>query len=63
MATAKKFVLAAHFQGAPKRSDLKIVEEKLPALNDGGESLSIICNVQLQVKCYTLCYTLCHLGH
>ena len=39
MATARKFVLAAHFQGAPKRSDLKIVEEKLPTLNDGGESL------------------------
>ena len=38
MATAQKFVLAAHFQGDPKRSDLKIVEEKLPALNDGGVS-------------------------
>ena len=39
MATAKKYVLAAHFQGTPKKSDLKIVEEKLPALNDGGEPL------------------------
>jgi len=37
MATARKYILAAKFQGAPKRSDLQIVEEKLPALNDGGE--------------------------
>lgn len=38
MATAKKYILAAHFQGVPKQSDLKIVEEKLPGLNDEGES-------------------------
>ena len=37
MATARKYILAAHFEGVPKRSDLKIVEEKLPALNDGGQ--------------------------
>lgn len=35
MTTARKYVLDAHFEGAPKRSDLKIVEEKLPALKDG----------------------------
>jgi len=37
MATARKYILVAKFQGAPKRSDLQIVEEKLPALNDGGK--------------------------
>ena len=35
--TTRKYIVAAQFQGTPKRSDLKIVEEKLPALNDGGE--------------------------
>ena len=38
MTTARKYIVAAHFQGTPKRSDFKIAEEKLPALNDGGES-------------------------
>ena len=41
MATARKYILAAHFQGAPKRSDLKIVEEKLPTLQDGGQLLTV----------------------
>ena len=40
MATARKYILAALFEGVPKQSDLKIVEEKLPALNDGGELMS-----------------------
>jgi len=37
MATARKYILAAKFGETLKRSDLQIVEEKLPALNDGGE--------------------------
>ncbi|XP_065910165.1 prostaglandin reductase 1-like [Dysidea avara] len=35
MTTARKYVLESQFQGEPKRSDVKIVEEKLPPLNDG----------------------------
>ena len=37
MTTARKYVLESQFQGEPKRSDVKIVEEKLPPLNDGGK--------------------------
>ena len=33
---AQKYIVDAHFKGMPKRSDLKIVEESLPALKDGG---------------------------
>ena len=36
MVTAKKFILEKHFKGEPKRSDLKLVEEELPTLQDGG---------------------------
>ncbi|XP_015521661.1 prostaglandin reductase 1-like [Neodiprion virginianus] len=35
MVIAKKYVLAKHFEGEPKRSDLPIVEEELPPLKDG----------------------------
>lgn len=38
MVKAKKFVLDKPFVGLPKRDDLKIVEEELPPLKDGGES-------------------------
>jgi len=37
MTTARKYVLESLFQGNPKPSDLKIVEETLPAIKDGGE--------------------------
>lgn len=29
-------MLAKHFEGVPKRSDLLLAEEELPALKDGG---------------------------
>lgn len=41
MVIAKKYVLAKYFKGEPKRSDLPIVEEELPALKDGG----MYCNL------------------
>lgn len=34
MVKTKKFILAKHFVGEPKESDLKLVEEDLPALKD-----------------------------
>jgi hypothetical protein len=34
---ARKFILANKFQGMPKLSDLKVVEEALPPLQKGGE--------------------------
>ena len=37
MAKARKYVLRSHFSGLPKREDLEIVEEELPALQDGGQ--------------------------
>jgi len=33
---AKKYIINARFKGLPKQSDLKIVEENLPAIKDGG---------------------------
>ena len=41
MVKARKFVVVKHFEGEPKRSDLKLVEEELPALQDGGRKLFI----------------------
>ncbi|XP_015521664.2 prostaglandin reductase 1-like [Neodiprion pinetum] len=35
MVITKKYVLTKHFEGEPKRSDLTLVEEKLPALKPG----------------------------
>lgn len=32
---AKKFIYASAFKGEPKLSDIQLVEEDLPALNDG----------------------------
>lgn len=34
MVTCKKYVLVKHFQGEPKPTDLKIVEEELPAIKE-----------------------------
>lgn len=36
MVASKKFVLAKHFDGPPKESDLQLVEEELPPIKDGG---------------------------
>ena len=38
MVKARKYVLRSHFSGLPKREDLKIVEEELPAIKDGGQA-------------------------
>ncbi|XP_066902363.1 prostaglandin reductase 1 [Halyomorpha halys] len=32
---AKKFIIKKHFEGLPKKSDLELVEEELPPLQDG----------------------------
>lgn len=34
---AQKYVLIKYFQGEPKKSDFKIVEENLPELKEGGK--------------------------
>lgn len=38
---AQKYVLTKYFQGEPKKSDFKIVEEELPQLKDGGRKFRI----------------------
>ena len=40
----KKFVLASHFQGEPKLSDIQLIEEQLPELKDGGQFILKIDN-------------------
>lgn len=34
---AQKYVLTKYFQGEPKKSDFKVVEEELRDLKDGGK--------------------------
>jgi len=34
---AKTYIYNARFKGLPKKSDLKVVEESLPAIKDGGQ--------------------------
>jgi prostaglandin reductase 1 len=36
----RKWILAKHFDGFPKDSDVEIVEEELPTLKEGGEELN-----------------------
>lgn len=36
---AQKYVLTKYFQGEPKKTDFKVVEEELPELKDGGAKL------------------------
>ena len=36
MVIAKTFILAHHFDGAPRSDNFKLVEEELPALREGG---------------------------
>lgn len=37
MVKARKYILAKHFDGFPKKEDFQIVEEELQPLKDGGK--------------------------
>lgn len=39
MIKAKKFIVLKHFNGKPKKSDLQLIEEELPSLQNGGKNL------------------------
>ena len=39
---AQKYIIEAYFKGLPKQSDLKIVEESLPAIKDGGYLINAV---------------------
>ncbi|XP_022082526.1 prostaglandin reductase 1-like [Acanthaster planci] len=43
MGKGKKWILEKHFQGMPKRSDMKIVEFDLPTVPDGSFLVEAIC--------------------
>lgn len=36
MVKSKNLLIVKHFEGEPKESDFKLVEEELPPLKDGG---------------------------
>lgn len=38
MVKTKKFIYAKVFEGEPKETDFKLVEEELPALKNGGNN-------------------------
>lgn len=44
---AHKYVLTKYFEGEPKKSDFKIVEEELPELKEGGTYLLKYIQVML----------------
>lgn len=37
MVIARKYIIVKHFDGEPKETDLKLVEEELPPIEDGGK--------------------------
>ena len=37
MVKAKKFILAKHFEGEPKQSNFKLVDEDLPEIKEDGK--------------------------
>ena len=47
--------MESQFQGEPKRSDLKIVEEDLPPLNDGGRERINQGSCNTYVYCSSSC--------
>jgi len=48
---AKKYILNAKFKGLPKKSDLKVVEESLPAIEDGGTLVAFMWRRQSYIDC------------
>lgn len=54
MVKAKKWILAHHFDGTPKDSDMKLVEETLPELKDGG-MFDNVCHVYTSQSTTRLC--------
>jgi hypothetical protein len=51
MVKTKKFILAKHFVGEPKESDLQLVEEDLPALKDRGNYIVVFLVKHYMSKC------------
>lgn len=45
MVKAKIFILAKHFDGYPKETDLKLIEEELPPIKNGGKYLYKTINI------------------
>lgn len=39
MLRARKYVIMKHFNGEPKKNDLKLEEEELPPIQDGGKRI------------------------
>lgn len=42
MVVAKKYIYVKEYDGLPKDENVKIVEETLPSLKDGGKSLKLM---------------------
>ncbi len=43
--TRRKWILKSHFDGLPKRENVELVEEALPALREGGKVfiITVVC--------------------
>ena len=51
--SSKKFILARHFKGSPQLEDIELVQEELPAVQNGGEEAVLIRDSTiLQVSTY-----------
>lgn len=47
MIKAKKFIVLKHFNGKPKKSDLQLIEEELPSLQNGGKNLILLYHINI----------------
>lgn len=45
MVKARKYVFVKQFEGLPKATDLKLEEEELPPIKDGGTTKFLIFNL------------------
>jgi prostaglandin reductase 1 len=52
MVKAKRYVFQKQFVGLPKATDLKLVEEELPPLKDGGKPPKLHFNLVICSCCY-----------
>lgn len=49
MVKSKKFIYAKRFDGEPKISDFELIEEELPALQDGGKFVYVFGPLSIEM--------------
>lgn len=52
MVQAKKFIYAKRYEGEPKVTDFKFVEEDLPPLKDGGKHKFFVIVIRIRINTF-----------